>query len=41
MHIRELPRGGQLSVEGNVVNISVDIKPTVNALPRQLNKTVP
>lgn len=40
MHIRELLRGGQISVEGNVVNVFVDIKPTVNALPRQINENV-
>ena len=40
MQIRELPRGGQMSVKGNVVNVPVDIQPTVNALPRQMNEHV-
>ncbi|XP_033729556.1 uncharacterized protein LOC117318706, partial [Pecten maximus] len=37
MQIRELPRGGQLSAKGNIVNVPVDIQPTINALPRQLD----
>ena len=43
MQIRELPRGRQLSVKGNVVNCPVDVQPTVNALPRQVddNITIP
>ncbi|XP_062592424.1 uncharacterized protein LOC134253849 [Saccostrea cucullata] len=40
MQIRELPRGGQMSVKGNVVNVPVDIQPTVNALPRQIDEHV-
>ncbi|XP_069139395.1 uncharacterized protein [Argopecten irradians] len=40
MQIRELPRGGQLSAKGNVVNVPVDIQPTVNALPRQIDEHV-
>lgn len=40
MQIRELPRGGQLSVKGNVVNVPVYIQPTVNALPRQMDEYV-
>lgn len=36
MQIRELPRGGQLSLKGNVVNVPVDVMPTVTALPRNL-----
>ena len=40
MQICELSRGGQLSVKGNVVNVPVDIQPTVNALPRQLDINV-
>ncbi|XP_069110077.1 uncharacterized protein [Argopecten irradians] len=38
MQIRELPRGGQYSVKGNVVNVPIDIQPTINALPRQLDE---
>ena len=37
MQIRQLPRGGQLSIKGNVVNVPVDVSPTVNALPRTLD----
>ena len=40
MQIRELPRGGQHSIKGNVVNVPVDIQPTVQALPRQLDKDI-
>lgn len=40
MQIRELPRGGQISVKGNVINVPVDIQPTVNALPRQIDEHV-
>ena len=34
MQIRELPRGGQYSLKGSVINVPVDIQPTVNCLPR-------
>lgn len=40
MQIRELPRGGQMSVKGDAVNVPVDIQPTVNALPRQMDEHV-
>ena len=40
MQIRELPRGGQLSVKGNIVNVPVDIQPTINVLPRQIDENV-
>ncbi|XP_062602755.1 E3 ubiquitin-protein ligase BRE1A-like [Saccostrea cucullata] len=40
MQIRELPRGGQYSVRGNIVNVPVDIQPTVNSLPRKLDENV-
>ena len=39
MQMRNLPRGGQLSVKGNVVNVPVDICPTVASLPRNMNET--
>ncbi len=38
MPVRELPRGGQYSIKGNVINVPVDIQPTVNALPRQMDE---
>ena len=37
MQIRELPRGGQYSLKGNVINVPVDIQPTINCLPRPMN----
>ena len=37
MQIRELPRGGQYSLKGNVINVPVDIQPTVNCLPRPMD----
>ena len=36
----ELPRGSQLSVKGNIVNVPVDIQPTINVLPRQIDENV-
>ena len=40
MQVRELPRGRQYSVKGNVVNVPVDIQPVVNALPRPFDENV-
>jgi len=39
----ELPRGGQLSIHGNVVNVLADVNSVVNTLPKPKNKsqTVP
>ena len=34
MPIAELPRGGRLSIRGNVVNVSSDVNSTVHTLPR-------
>lgn len=34
MQIREMPRGGQLSLKGNVVNVPADVNTTVKILPR-------
>ena len=39
MQIRELPSGGQFSVKGNVVNVPVDIQPTIQSLPRNIDET--
>ena len=39
MQIRELPRGGQLGIKGNVVNVPADVSNTVNILPRNLDAT--
>ena len=38
MQIRELPRGGQYSLKGNVINMPVDIQPTINCLPRPMDE---
>ena len=38
MQIRELPRGGQYSLKGKVINVPVDIQPTVNSLPRPMDE---
>ena len=39
MQIRELPRGGQLSIHGNVVNVPADVSSTVTTLPRPINES--
>ena len=39
MQIRELPRGGQLSIHGNVVNVPADVNSIVNTLPRPTNES--
>ena len=38
MQIRELPRGGQYSLKGNVINVPVDIQHTVSCLPRPMDE---
>lgn len=38
IEIQELPRGGQLSAKENIVNVPVDIQPTIDALPRLLDE---
>ena len=39
MQIRELPRGGQLSIHGNIVNVQSDINSTIQCLPRPINES--
>ena len=39
MQIRELPRGGQLSIHGNVVNAPSDVYSTVHCLPRPISES--
>ena len=39
MEFRELKCGGQQLVHGNIVNVPVDIAPTVNTLPRNMSDT--
>ena len=38
MQIRELQHGDQYSLKGNVINVPVDIQPTVNCLPRPMDE---
>ena len=38
MQIREFPRGGQYLLKGNVINVPVDIQPTVSCLPRSMDE---
>ena len=38
MQIRELPRGGQYSLKGNVIYVPFDIQPTINCLPRPMDE---
>ena len=39
MQIHELPRGGQLSIHGNIVNVPSDVNSTVHCLPRLLSES--
>lgn len=39
MQIREIPRGGQLSIHGNIVNVPSDVNSTVHCLPRSLSES--
>ncbi len=39
MQVRELPRGGQLSIHGNVINVPADVNSTVSVLPRSVNES--
>ena len=39
MQIRELPRGGQLSIHGNIVYVLSDVNSTVHSLPRPISET--
>ena len=40
MQLRELPRGRQYSIKGNIVNVPVEIQPVVDALPRPFDENV-
>ena len=40
MQLRELPRGGQLTIHGGVVNVPTNVNSTINALPRTLNESL-
>ena len=39
MQIKELPRGGEFCLKGNVVNVPVKVNTTVSSLPRNLDQT--
>ena len=39
MQIHELPRGGQLSIHGNIVNVPSDVNSTVHCLPRPISES--
>ena len=39
MTIRELPVGGQHSLQGNICHVLVDVSPTVNSLPYCIEDT--
>jgi len=39
MQLRELPRGGQLSIHGNIGNVPSDVNSTLHCLPRPLSKS--
>ena len=39
MQIRKLPRGGQLSIHGNVVNVPAEVNSIVNTLPRPISES--
>ena len=36
IQLRQLPGGGQYSIKGYVINVPVEIQPTVNSLPRHM-----
>ena len=39
MQICELPRGGQLSILGNIVNVPSDVNSTLHCLPRPISES--
>ena len=38
MQLREMPRGGQLNLRGNIVNVPADVNSTIKTLPRLLHE---
>ena len=38
MQLREMPRGGQINLKGNIVNVPADVNNTIKSLPRMLNE---
>ena len=41
MQIRELPRGGQLTIHGDIVNVPSDVNSTVQTLPYKWDTDYP
>ena len=43
MQVKQLPRGGQLNLKGNIVNVPADVNATVRQLPRLMDnlETIP
>lgn len=39
MQIKELPRGGQIAMHGNLINVPADVNKTVKLLPRNMNES--
>ncbi|XP_060571280.1 uncharacterized protein LOC132729522 [Ruditapes philippinarum] len=38
MQLREMPRGGQVNLKGNIVNVPADVNSTIKSLPRMINE---
>jgi hypothetical protein len=38
MQLRQMPRGGQISLKGNVVNVPSDVSGTIKSLPRMIDE---
>lgn len=38
MQLREMPRGGQLNLRGNIVNVPADVNNTIKSLPRMMDE---
>lgn len=38
MQLREMPRGGQVSIKGNIVNVPADVNGTIKSLPRMVDE---
>ena len=39
MQIKELPRNSQLSIKGHIVNVPVEVQPTIDVLPRNMSQS--
>ncbi|XP_060554156.1 uncharacterized protein LOC132715189, partial [Ruditapes philippinarum] len=38
MQLRQMPRGGQVSMKGNIVNVPADVSGTIKSLPRMVDE---